>query len=186
MAMSVRDERMRQARLAREIAFGRPTSIQHEYPQTDPPPSLRQYRVKSHEDDYLVCHTWDGETEGEKDVYIAKAWLLRRSVFDFSMNGGRTRENRNGDRIKYTYDDADVHWEREAEIVVEGEEGATEAQIIVPAYVTEERSDTIIGPDVIVAEPLSDPVIMTIDDEEVKTFLVHRDGREWARKCDEE
>lgn len=51
------------------------------------------YRLKSVEDDYLVCKLWDGTTEGEAasdasaDVYIAKAHKLRHSITTETIEG---------------------------------------------------------------------------------------------------
>ena len=97
------------------------------------------------------------------------------------MNDGRTRRNKDGQRIKYTYK-GKVHWEREAEIV---ETEDTEQQIIVRAYVTEERVDGVIGPDVIVASLLTHPVVVTIDEKEVKLDLIHETSSEFATKFDD-
>lgn len=180
--MAAREERQRQARLARDLAAGRPTSVVPQYAEPDPAEaSLDQYVVKSHEADHLVCHAWNGETEGDDDVLIVKNYLLRRSVFEYSQNGKKIR---NG--IKYTYGKKNIHWERLAEIVETEEK---EQQIIVPSYVTEEggeEKNDPIGPDVIVAEVLATAVVVTIDEEDVDVFLIHRDGREWARKFGEE
>ena len=119
-------ERGRQQQLRRDLVRQQ-INVPPQFPGQDPTsPTFNQYVVKKHEDDYLVCHTWNGETEGDDEVLIAKNYLLRRSVFEYSKNGNKTR---NG--IRYTYDDdKKIHWEREAEII-ETEE--TEEQIIVPS-----------------------------------------------------
>lgn len=40
---------------------------------------IKQFRLKSVQDDYLVCRTWDGTTEGETDYNVAKPYDLRRT-----------------------------------------------------------------------------------------------------------
>lgn len=141
--------------------------------------AVQQFKVKLQYDDYLFCHTWDAwkNKEGKGYEWIAKPYLLRRTPFDFNLNGKKRRRG-----IKYIYDDeGEVHWERTAIIGDEGEE-----QIIVPAYVSEEGRD-IIGDDLIIAavdviggtgiEIGEDPdkfKIMLLDD--------NSGGRTWARK----
>jgi hypothetical protein len=45
------------------------------------------YRLKSVQADYLVCRTWDGTTEGDTDVYIAKEPKLRHSITSETIAG---------------------------------------------------------------------------------------------------
>lgn len=67
--------------------------------------------------DHLVCRTWDGATQGDEDVLVAKPWLLRRTPFDGQRYGG----------IDYVYS---TPTQRAATL---GEE--TEHQIIIPRYI---------------------------------------------------
>lgn len=47
-----------------------------------------RFRVKSIENDYLVCRTYDGTTEGADDINVAKPWDLRRTPFHgVAVNG---------------------------------------------------------------------------------------------------
>ncbi len=49
------------------------------------PDGVSQFRIKAwDEDDWLRCRTWNGKNEGENDVYVAKAFYLRRSAWDGS------------------------------------------------------------------------------------------------------
>ena len=52
--------------------------------------SGRQYRVKSVQDDHLVCREWDGTVEGAGDVKVAKPFLLRKTPFDTLTRNGIT------------------------------------------------------------------------------------------------
>lgn len=47
-------------------------------------------RVKSVQDDYLVCRAWDGVTEGVSDLLVAKPYLLRRTPFHGKTVNGLT------------------------------------------------------------------------------------------------
>lgn len=41
--------------------------------------SVKQFRVKSVQDDYITCRSWDGTNEGSEDVKIAKPFELRKT-----------------------------------------------------------------------------------------------------------
>lgn len=56
-------------------------------------------------DDHLVCRTWDGETEGEEDVFIAKAWLLRKTPFHSNSPDDLSGPVRG--EVRYVYDAED-------------------------------------------------------------------------------
>lgn len=45
------------------------------------PGVVKQFRIKSIQNDYFVCREFDGTSEGEDDVNVAKAWELRRTPF---------------------------------------------------------------------------------------------------------
>lgn len=67
--------------------------------------------------DHLVCRTWDGTTEGETNVLVAKPWELRRTTFDGTTYGG----------VGYTYSSPVTR------IGVIGDE--EESQLIIPRYI---------------------------------------------------
>lgn len=82
-----------------------------------------QFRLTQSADafpDHLVCRTWDGETQGDEDVLVAKPWDLRQTSFD-----GR------GDAIVYRYTYL-TPTRREAEVRVPIE--LVESQIIIRRY----------------------------------------------------
>ena len=37
---------------------------------------IARLRVKSVQDDHLVCRTWDGTTEGTSDIKVAKPYVI--------------------------------------------------------------------------------------------------------------
>jgi hypothetical protein len=49
--------------------------------------SAKRYRVKSVQGDYLTCRTWDGSTEGDADVLVAKPPQLRHSITAQTIDG---------------------------------------------------------------------------------------------------
>lgn len=60
-------------------------------------PTMVQCKVKSTDDDHLVCRLLDaGGGEGDTDLYVMKPWLLRKSPFNGQTVNG----------VSYTYSDA--------------------------------------------------------------------------------
>ena len=47
-----------------------------------PDPIFVQLKVKTIKDNYLVCRTWDGTSEGAEDINTAKPIRLRRITYD--------------------------------------------------------------------------------------------------------
>ena len=44
---------------------------------------LLRLRVKSKTNDYLVCRTWDGATEGTANIFVAKPYMLRHLLTNY-------------------------------------------------------------------------------------------------------
>ncbi len=49
-------------------------------------PAAQQLRYKSMQDDHIVCRSWNGTTEGDTDILVAKPYYLRLSPFDGTTN----------------------------------------------------------------------------------------------------
>lgn len=89
--------------------------------------TLKHYRVKSIEGDFLTCRTWDGTTEGTEDIYIARDPELRRSLFE----GQSIAYSSDGDSFTATYTYSS-NTKRTKTV------GATaETQVIIPYYKTD-------------------------------------------------
>lgn len=84
-------------------------------------------RVKEVLDDYLKCRTWDGTSEGEVDVLVAKPLGLRKSDFDGKTIGG----------IAY------VATGTQARTASSG--GNSEDQVIRPPYVVDDPIFAVVG-----------------------------------------
>lgn len=41
---------------------------------------LQMWHLKSVQDDYVTCRSWDGSSEGSVDTYLAKEWKIRTSL----------------------------------------------------------------------------------------------------------
>jgi len=122
---------------------------------------IKMFKVVSVEADYLICHSWDGTTEGTTPITVALPYLLRRTPFDFL-----TRKN-----ITYTYT---TNIEREAD---NGDD--TETQVIVASY---EIGDIIYGSQGVLG---GTGVIDTAGDS-VSWLDLNIDGRYWAMKFETE
>jgi len=48
---------------------------------------VQMLRLKSVQDDYLTCRSWDGTTEGGTDIFVAKAYKNRCSLTSESVYG---------------------------------------------------------------------------------------------------
>lgn len=118
-------------------------------PQTG---AILQVNVVEQGGDWLKVRTWDGETEGTEDLYVAKPYLLRRSLPSW-----------NGLTFTYTSD-----YEREATDGVD-----TEDQVIVPAYV--------IGDILYVVRPIGGTDVVDDDTAPVVWLDLNVDGRAWAK-----
>lgn len=84
-------------------------------------PLGKEFKVVSVEEDYLICHTWDGRVEGLVDVKVALPPLLRRTPFDGQSRDGFSYVYASGDNTRRTStNDTD---------------STTEEQVITPSYV---------------------------------------------------
>lgn len=82
--------------------------------------AVQRFRIKGWlGDDYLVCRTWDGATEGDTDILVAKPWDLRLMPFhEQTVNG--------------------IYYDYETSIRRLADDGdATEWQVITPDYFTD-------------------------------------------------
>ena len=123
--------------------------------------------------DWLRCHTWNGEVEGETDVYVAKPWLLRRTPFDgYGVSS----------RLPHFHYEFTQHWERKQFDSAAEDPFEYEVQVVVPKYVP--QRDDYVG-DLIVAMACQTDV--RVDDLSVNLLELAPDsGRAWARKWTQE
>jgi len=116
----------------------------------------QMFKVVSVEVDYIVCHAWDGETEGQEAVLVALPYLLRMTPFD-----GQTR-----DGITYDYD---------SEITRTATKDAdTEDQVIVPSYIAGDVIFAATG--IIGGTDATGPNSEVLDRQDLNV-----DGRAWAK-----
>jgi hypothetical protein len=119
---------------------------------------VQQFKLKEVFGDYIRCHSWDGTTEGQPDVFIAKPFRLRRDPFD---------------QQTIVFDDYTASFsytnntKRTSTI-----DGVAEEQVVVPHY----KPDL----DIIYAIDCDGLAITTNDDEPISMIDLNLDGRAWA------
>lgn len=120
---------------------------------------------KEMQDDYIVCRSWDGTTEGTADIFVAKPPKLRNSV---------TEETLDGIDFEYTYTvtGADAFVARTS---TNQDDDTTETQKVVPRYILDDE---------IFAIPASTG-IETVDVETVALIDLNVDARAWAAQSAE-
>lgn len=117
---------------------------------------IERLALREVKDDYLVCRSWDGETEGDTDIYVAKSPKLRNSV---------TEETLDGTDYTYTYSASFVE-----RVSTNTDDDTTETQKIVPRW--------IVGDEVFaIRTPTS---IQTEDADDISLLDLNVDGRAWA------
>lgn len=52
--------------------------------------SLQRMQIIGVLDDYLTCRTWDGETQGDTNILVAKPWSLRKTGWENETRDGVT------------------------------------------------------------------------------------------------
>jgi hypothetical protein len=122
--------------------------------------AVGMFIVKGIFQDYCNCHTWDGVTEGNVNVYVAKPFLLRGSI---------NSENIDGSNISYSNYAANTYVTR---VATSG--GNSETQVIVPRLQ--------VGSKVLAASITTD---VNVSNVAVTWIDVNVDGRAWARKFDQ-
>lgn len=76
--------------------------------------ATQMFHIKSIHDDYLTCRTWDGTTEGETDIYVAKCYNCRKSythqivdgvdyTFTYASDNQRTSSDGTNSQIEVVY-----------------------------------------------------------------------------------
>lgn len=126
------------------------------------PSEIKQFIVKSVNADTLTCHEYDGTTEGNSDITVAKPWRLRRTPFD-----GQTIvfTDENGSNYSATY----VYSSNVSRQVTIG--SVIENQVVIPRFK--------IDFDIIFADQPSNGTGLT----DVIWCDTNRDGRAWAKKA---
>lgn len=86
-------------------------------------------RVKTITDEYLICRSWNGKSEGETDILIAKPEELRDVE----------KETIDGQLVTYSNYD----WDAQSRLATRID-GQSETQFIVPRYLTEGETISIV------------------------------------------
>lgn len=134
------------------------------------PLSIGLFKLKSVEDDYLVCREWDGENEGSDDIYIAKNPEIRCSLEAKEIYGVENT---------YTYevDPADPDELNKIRTATDG--STTEEQRVVPPWTLDELIYGI--------GPMDTDLVIegeTEEDPDITISLIMLHPRFWAQTAD--
>jgi hypothetical protein len=117
------------------------------------------YHLQEVHDEYLLCVTWDGETEGTEQIKIAKPDKLRSSVDEEEIDG-----------ITVTYSSYDPTAQTRHASSGAAPNTTEEDQVIVPRYLTD---------DVIFAAPVKSMAVDE-DGEDILLLDLNISARAWA------
>ncbi len=124
--------------------------------------TVKQYRLKSIEVDFMTCREWDGATEGTQDVHVARSPELRGSPFD----GNTIAYSSDGDSFSASY----VYSSNTKRVkTISGE---AETQVIIPYY--KDDFSVIIGAESENKTGVTDP-----DGNDI--YIVEITQRAWAK-----
>jgi hypothetical protein len=120
---------------------------------------LSLYRFKSMEDDWIVCRSWDGTNEGDKDIQIAKPYKLQFSIVTETI-----------DDTVVTYSAWDTDAQTRHASSGDAPNTIEEDQVIVPRYLVD---------DLIYVFPAK-TLIKDDNDKDLGLIDMNLDGRAWA------
>lgn len=129
-----------------------------------------RYRVKSVEDDYTTCRTWDGSTEGASDVLIAKPPELRHSLTS------QTIKNDLGNNQSVTYSGFGIVGGKCTRTAA-ASGYANQGEIVLPQYIL---AGTTADAEIWADEPVGGTGV-TVSGNELTWMDTNRAGRKWCQ-----
>jgi hypothetical protein len=133
--------------------------------------AIRQFRIKTIQNDFYTCRAWNGTTEGDDDVYIARPFEHRVSTF----NNRSIDYSSDGDVFTATYTYASAT--KRTKTV----SGTAETQVLVPYF----KADFHLIYAVAVSDALtvgaSNTALTDPNDNPITLLDLNVDGRAWAK-----
>jgi len=120
---------------------------------------LALYRFKVMDEDFIVCRTWDGTNEGDKDVLIAKPPKLQFQIESETIDG-----------TVVTYTDYDTDAQTRHASAGDPPDVTEEDQVIVPRYLVDDLIYVMSAKTLIVDD----------DGNDLGLIDINVDGRAWA------
>jgi hypothetical protein len=120
---------------------------------------LSLYRFKSMEDDWLVCRSWTGVKEGDKDILIAKPPKLQFKV---------DKETIDGVLVTYSAWDTDTQTRHASSGVAPNT--TEEDQVIVPRYLVDD----------LIYVMSAKTLVVDADEKDLGLIDINADARAWA------
>lgn len=128
--------------------------------------SAKRYRVKSVQGDYLTCRTWDGSTEGDTDVLVAKPPQLRHSITAQTVNS-----------VSVTYSDYAI-----SDGVCTRKASATsypdQDEMVIPVW---QLAGTRVDAEIWADQPEGGTGVEDEDEEPIEWQDTNRDARAWCQ-----
>lgn len=131
---------------------GKSAGVQ-EPPRLITPFRVRCLRVHTVENDYIICHTWDGTTEGTKAINVAKPFKLRHNASNYPGVSAVATVNANA--LTATISGNDESW-------------------VLPSELTYTDNDVIYAASV----PFTG---VTVSSNDLKLIDLNIDGRAWTK-----
>jgi hypothetical protein len=132
---------------------------------------VKQYRLKSIQNDFYSCRSWNGSTEGTTDIFIARPFQHRVS----DWNGRSIAYSSDGDAFTATY--AYTSATKRTKTIA----GVAETQVLVPYF----KNDFDILYAVDVKEPIKVGAAFTAltdpNGSPITIIDLNVDGRAWAK-----
>lgn len=126
---------------------------------------VTRYRVQSVHDKVLVCHTWDGTTEGTDDVYVAKPPKLRHTITTATVDGTV---------LTYSYSTVASNLDKQRDAT---NGTITESQFVTPRWLLDDEIYGIEIPQAIAHPVTAGSVVSTL---ETSVIDLNLDARAWA------
>lgn len=134
---------------------------------------IQQLLLKSIENDFYTCRSWDGETEGDTDIFVARPFGHRYTNF----HGQSIAWSSDGDSFTATYDY--ISATKRTKTI----NGTAETQVLIPYF----KSDF----DLIYAITVKEPItirsgtgytrLLDPNDRPIKLLDLNVEGRAWAK-----
>jgi hypothetical protein len=121
---------------------------------------VKRFRLKEVKSEYLVCRTWDGTTEGDSDVNVAKSPKLRCTITEEGLDG-----------VVYEY----AYTSNEERTSTDTDDNTTESQRIVPRFLVDDEIFAI----------SCSTGVTDDDDAEIGLMDLNLDARAWAAQSNE-
>lgn len=133
--------------------------------------NIRQFRVKTIQNDFYTCREWNGKAEGTEDISVARPFEHRVSNF----NGQSIAYSSDGDVFTATYSYASPT--KRTKTV----SGTAETQVLVPYFKADFHLIYAVNVSAALTAGPSNTAITDPDGDPITLLDLNVDGRAWAK-----